>query len=356
MDETPLPSTLTARQHDALVSAGIASGDELLQWSATQLVELMRSQDDKLRPGPTKARQWITEVATGLVTQETERLDPAVLDGWDTEASFTVYFLERDDEHGPTTQVMAVHNENESAEHVWPDRDCTELCAWMHAQLDETGPEGASAASSPTIDMSALGATSGPPVADVSALGATAGPPTPAEDTEPAPLASGNREISALGATSGPPTTADDSGAMTERSALGATTGSVATAEQEGRDHAPVTVVAAEAALSSGAREDLLRRPSAMKPMLAPGWRLRLVLDVGEAQPITAILRARDVATDDVIPYELTELSASAGRVVLQSTRIALPHGYAQLDVDITDLETNRPLAIVPLNAVLNTE
>lgn len=65
-----------------------------------------------------------------------EHLDPTVVDGWDTEASYTVYFHRR----GSESQVLVVRNEHEAQERAWPGRDCSGLGSWMLAQIGEETP------------------------------------------------------------------------------------------------------------------------------------------------------------------------------------------------------------------------
>lgn len=143
MDSKPFPTGLTEPHRDALASAGIHNGSELLAWAARQVVDLMRAHNDRLRPSVARGEEWLSELAAPVarLRDEVEHLDATVLDGWETEASFTIYFLERQTRANREAQVLAVRNEADDEEQAWPGRDCSRLCGWLLDQLDSrTGP------------------------------------------------------------------------------------------------------------------------------------------------------------------------------------------------------------------------
>lgn len=135
MRPAPLPTSLTRPQRDALARAGIENGDDLVRWVATQLADLMRAQNQRLRPTPTNAAQWLADLVGRTEQTPVEHIDPIVLDGWETEASFTIYFLRRDDPGGGSAQILAMRNEHEDQEKTWTTWDCSPVGPWMTGQL-----------------------------------------------------------------------------------------------------------------------------------------------------------------------------------------------------------------------------
>lgn len=136
-DQLTLPK-LTDKRRAALAELGVTSAESLLHLAATDIADAVNGKNDRTRTTAEVVERWLLRAAEVVVGEGPERLDPAMLAGWELYATFGVYFQRREAADSTSLEHRVVVNHVESdAERFLVGTDCSGVGELMQALLDQ---------------------------------------------------------------------------------------------------------------------------------------------------------------------------------------------------------------------------